>query len=48
MKYSIKKNSYSFLEVSPKPTEKFLEQLYSKRYFKNKLSASYSKVYSIE
>ena len=48
MKYSIKKNSHSFLEVSPKPTEKFLEEIYSKKYFKNKLSASYSKFYSIE
>lgn len=48
MKYSIKKNSYSFLEVSPKPTEKFLEQLYSKKYFKNKLSLSYSKLYSVD
>ena len=48
MKYSIKKNSHSFLEVFPKPTEKFLEEIYSKKYFKNKLSASYSKFYSIE
>ena len=30
MKYSIKKNPYSFLEVSPKPSEKFLKEIYSK------------------
>ncbi len=48
MKYSIKKNPYSFLEVSPKPSEKFLKEIYSKKYFKNKLSACYSKVYSVE
>lgn len=48
MKYSIKKNFYSFFEVSPKPSEKFLTEIYSKKYFKNKLSACYSKVYSAE
>ena len=48
MKYSIKKNPYSFLEVSPKPSEKFLKEIYSKKYFKNKLSACYSRVYSID
>jgi 2-polyprenyl-3-methyl-5-hydroxy-6-metoxy-1,4-benzoquinol methylase len=48
VKFSIKKNKFSFLEAYPKPSKIFLKKFYSNIYFKKKVTASYSQSYSSE
>ena len=45
MKFNVKKNKLGFFESSPKPTKKYLDNLY-KYYFFKKISKSFSFKYS--
>ena len=48
MKYSIKKNPYSFLKFHQNRQKSFLKKFIQKNISKTKLSACYSRVYSID